>query len=67
MTQISTLPENPLEINAGKPIDQTEYWSIIGSLMYLASRTRPEIAYAVNLLADTESIRQTSTGKCSIY
>jgi hypothetical protein len=47
----STLPDEPLEIHSGEPIGPTEYRSIIGSMMYLASGTRPDISYAVNLLA----------------
>ena len=34
-----------------EPINQTEYQSAIGSLMYLAVSTRPDIAFAVNNLA----------------
>jgi hypothetical protein len=45
------LPEVELESYAGDPIDQTEYRSVIGSLMYLACGTRPDLAYAVNMLA----------------
>jgi hypothetical protein len=47
----TTLPDNNLEINAGEGIGPTEYRSIIGSMMYLASGTRPDISFAVNLLA----------------
>jgi hypothetical protein len=47
----TTLPDDTLEIHAGKPIGSTEYRSIIGSMMYLASGTWPDISYAVNLLA----------------
>ena len=34
-----------------EPVNQTEFQSAIGSLMYLAVSTRPDIAYAVNNLA----------------
>jgi hypothetical protein len=47
----STLPDKTLEINSGESIDTTEYRSVIGSMMYLASGTRPDMSYAVNLLA----------------
>ncbi|PLW56744.1 hypothetical protein PCANC_01718 [Puccinia coronata f. sp. avenae] len=47
----STLPEEHLEINAGESVDATEYWSTLGSLMYLCSGTRPDLSYSVNLLA----------------
>jgi hypothetical protein len=47
----STLPEEPLVINTGNPVDSTEYRSTLGSLMYLCSGTRPDLSYSVNLLA----------------
>ena len=34
-----------------EPIDQQLYQSLVGSLMYLATCTRPDIAYAVGVLA----------------
>ena len=34
-----------------KPIDQTEYLALVGSLMYAALGTRPDIIYAVGLLS----------------
>ena len=34
-----------------KPVKQSEYQSAVGSLMYLAVSTRPDITYAVNTLA----------------
>ena len=50
-----------LEINADpfRPLDEGEkilghqvpYLSVVGALMYLANSTRPNIAFAVNLLA----------------
>jgi len=33
------------------PIDQTEYLALVGSLMYAAIGTRPDISYAVGLLS----------------
>ena len=45
------LPEFDLETYSGEPIDQTSFRSVIGSLMYLACGTRPDLAYGVNLLA----------------
>jgi hypothetical protein len=37
-------------MNPGKATGPTEYRSIIGSMMYLASGTQPDKSYAVNLL-----------------
>ena len=34
-----------------KPIDQTEYLALVGSLMYAAIGTRPDISYVVGLLS----------------
>ena len=34
-----------------EPFNQSEYQSAVGSLMYLVVCTRPDIAYAVNILA----------------
>lgn len=45
------LPKIELETSTGSPIEQTNYRSTIGSLMYLACGTQPDLAYAVNLLA----------------
>ena len=33
------------------PVDQLSYQSLMGSLMYLATCTRPDIAYSVGVLA----------------
>jgi hypothetical protein len=35
----------------GKPVDPTQYQSIIGSLLHLAVATRPDIAYAMGVLS----------------
>lgn len=40
-----------LATNQAEPVNQTEYQSAIGGLMYLAVSTRPDIAFAVNNLA----------------
>ena len=37
--------------NQADPVNQTEYQSAVGSLMYLAVSTRPDIAFTVNNLA----------------
>ena len=37
--------------NKGESVAQVEYYRVIGSLMYLMSCTRPDIAYAVNKLS----------------
>ncbi|KAM2709368.1 hypothetical protein EV2_047063 [Malus domestica] len=37
--------------NSGEPVCQFEYSQMIGSLMYIANKTRPDIAYAVGRLS----------------
>jgi hypothetical protein len=44
-------PQVPLRKNEGLGKDQLRYSQIIGSLMYLASATRPDISYAVSRLS----------------
>ena len=44
-------PNFKLYENTGKPIAQLEYASVIGSLMYAMSCTRPDISYSVCRLA----------------
>lgn len=46
-----TLPEGELSTNDSNTVDQTAYFSVLWSLMYLCRGTRPELLYAVNLLA----------------
>lgn len=38
----------------GKSVDQYEYWSMIGGLLYLAA-SRPDIAYSVGVCARYQS------------
>jgi hypothetical protein len=50
----SSTPYDPsviLRKNKNKPTDQLRYSQIIGSLMYLASVTRPDISFAVSKLS----------------
>jgi len=47
-------PKNRLDIdtsNAQEEVDQAVYQSIVGSLMYAAIGTRPDIAFAVAALS----------------
>ena len=44
-------PNQPLLKNKGASVSQVEYSMIIGSLMYLTSCTRPDIAYTVGKLS----------------
>ena len=37
--------------NVSKHIDTVQYQSIVGSLLYAAMATRPDIAYAVRVLS----------------
>ncbi|KAI7944398.1 hypothetical protein MJO28_010093 [Puccinia striiformis f. sp. tritici] len=49
--QNTTLPDTQLVTSTEEPIDATAFRSVLGSLMYLACGTRPDISYAVNMLA----------------
>lgn len=44
-------PSSNLTKNTGQPVSQLEYSQIIGSLLYIANKTRPDIAYAVGRLS----------------
>ncbi|XP_075096180.1 secreted RxLR effector protein 161-like [Nicotiana tabacum] len=48
---INKYPFRPQENNEDLIGDETPYLSTIGALMYLANNTRPDIAFAVSLLA----------------
>jgi hypothetical protein len=45
------LTDLPLVTSTSPPVETTSFSSVLGSLMYLACGTRPDISYAVNLLA----------------
>ena len=49
--------------NQADPVNQTEYQSPVGSLMYLAVSTRPDIAFTVNNLARLTQTLKRSTGQ----
>ncbi|KAI7933335.1 hypothetical protein MJO28_017711 [Puccinia striiformis f. sp. tritici] len=49
--QNTTLPDTQLVQSTSDPIETTAFQSVLGSLMYLACGTRPDISYAVNMLA----------------
>ncbi|KAI7938875.1 hypothetical protein MJO28_014454 [Puccinia striiformis f. sp. tritici] len=53
--QNTTLPDTQLITSTSDPIDATTFRSVLGSLMYLACGTRPDISYAVNMLAQYSS------------
>ncbi|KAI7955267.1 hypothetical protein MJO28_005667 [Puccinia striiformis f. sp. tritici] len=44
--QNTTLPDTTLVTSTANPLNVTEFRSVLGSLMYLACGTRPDIAYA---------------------
>ncbi|KAJ8725064.1 hypothetical protein PYW07_016022 [Mythimna separata] len=48
---VSTPVEMNLRLKSGEKNDNTRYQEIIGSLMYLACCTRPDISYAVTMLS----------------
>jgi hypothetical protein len=43
----------------GEPVDQNEYWNMIGSLLYLTT-TRPDIQFSVCLCARFQASLRTS-------
>jgi hypothetical protein len=49
--QNTPLPDSPLTTSTSTPVNTSSFRSVIGSLMYLACGTRPDLSYAVNLLA----------------
>ena len=55
------------EDGISKPVDPIQYQSIIGSLLYLAVATRPDIAYAVQALSNPPKlILQQQNMSCGI-
>ncbi|KAK1423986.1 hypothetical protein QVD17_19297 [Tagetes erecta] len=52
--------------NRGEPVNQLEYSRIIGSLMYLMSCTRPDLAYAVSKLSRYTSNPSSAHWSCMI-
>ena len=54
---VKTLVDVTLHLskNKGESVSQVEYYRIIGSLMYLMSYTRPDIAYVVSKLSSCTS------------
>lgn len=52
-TPVSTPYDSTVALvkNNGQPINQEKYAQIIGSLMYLTTRTRPDISYAISRLS----------------
>jgi hypothetical protein len=49
--QNTPLPNISLTTSNSKPVDTSSFRSVLGSLMYLACGTRPDISFAVRLLA----------------
>jgi hypothetical protein len=49
--QNTTLPDQPLITSNSDPVDASAFRFVLGSLMYLACGTRPDLSYAVNMLA----------------
>jgi hypothetical protein len=49
--QNTPLPDFPLITSTSPPVNTSSFHSVLGSLMYLACGTRPDISYTVNLLA----------------
>lgn len=40
-----------LKKNQGEPFSQLKYSQMIGSLLYIVNKTRPDISYAVGILS----------------
>ncbi|MBW0522727.1 hypothetical protein O181_062442 [Austropuccinia psidii MF-1] len=49
--QYTTMTTTPLVTNASVGLDTTNYQSAIGTLMYISGGSRPDITYAVHMLA----------------
>ncbi|XP_071694777.1 secreted RxLR effector protein 161-like [Rutidosis leptorrhynchoides] len=68
----SNIARSPIDIsqhlakNRGESVNQLECSRIIGSLMYLMSCTRPDLAYAISKLIRYTSNPSTSHWKCII-
>jgi hypothetical protein len=43
--------DEPITIEEGKKIDRSEYISMVGSLLYASTSTRPDFSYAVGVLS----------------
>ena len=43
--------DEPITIEEGKKIDRSEYISMVGSLLYASTSTRPDISYSVGVLS----------------
>ena len=55
-----SIPYDPsihLKKNLGEPIDQLRFFQIIGSLLYVTNRTRPDIAYTIGRLSRLSKIQ----------
>jgi len=50
---ISTLYDSSISLkkNTGEPVSQLKYSQLIGSLLYISNRTRPDIFYTVSRLS----------------
>ena len=59
---INTDPFRPQENDEELLGDETLYLSAIGALMYLANNTRPDICFAVSLLASSVPPQQKDIG-----
>jgi hypothetical protein len=57
--QNTTLPDSQLTTSNLPPVNPSTFRSVLGSLMYLACGTRPDLSYAVNLLARFSNVPST--------